>query len=458
MRIKLALPLNLSEVISVVKGRAELIEKDRAIEYITTDTRTLFCDDLFIALNGEFYDGESFAYLAVENGARALSRLQGNGFVTVHDTAEALLQLAKHYKTKLEKQKFTVAVTGSVGKTTTKNYLKCLFNGKFNTYATEENHNNLIGMPMTILSARKDTEALILEMGMNHRGEIEKMSLVAEPNIAIITNIGSSHIGNLGSREEIAKAKREVLCGIKKGRVILPYDEPLLNDISSKFTVSTESYLADCYLRQITSDGIETVFDLYLEDIVIKNLKAEIGAPHNLYNLGYAISAFYLAGATDEEICEGLIKIGQKDLRYRLFDCGEFKVYDDSYNSSYESIVAALKHIKLMKAPFSAVLGDVLEIGGFSQDYHEKIGESAYLLGCEKLYCFGHFAEDIKLGATNKGMNENLVFVNRDINSPDVTAGHILTNYHKGEIILIKGSHGLKMHRISDILKKELQK
>ena len=459
MRIELKSPLKLNEIKNATGGYCPKELNEVAITHITTDTRELYKGDLFIALRGDKEDGELYCDKAISCGAYTVSRRTHEKGIEVADTSEALLKIAGYYKKeRLRNLKFTVGVTGSIGKTTTKNYLYNILKTKFKSFRNEGNYNNLVGMPLTILSCPVDKEVLILEMGMNRRHEIEKMSRVAEPDIGIITSISTSHIGNLGSKEEIAEAKLEILSGMKNGLLLTDYDEPLFKHIKDKYTLSLESYMANCYLRPIKSNFYGSIFDLYPDGECIENLYCEIGAPHNLKNLGYALYAFYLMGATKEEIKAALPHISANDGRYRLIRLGGLTVYDDSYNSSPESVIGAIKHIKLTSKEFSAVIGDILELGDMSESIHRSLGKEVVQLGIKRLYCFGKYSKFLKEGALGAGLKENDIYLNEDTDAPEITVRQILSSIKSDEVLLIKASHALKAYRISENLKKELKK
>ena len=194
MRIKLGIPLTLREIREAI-GTPLQIAPDATIKYISTDTRDLCEGDLFIALKGDRYDGEDFTDLAKSKGAYVMSRTSGFD-ISAPDTRDALIFLCSYYINNIRKKKYKIAISGSVGKTTTKELCKILLGTKYKVHATEGNLNNEIGMPLTVLSAPEDTEVIICEMGMNHKGEISKMSKAFQPDLAVITIIGHAHIGN----------------------------------------------------------------------------------------------------------------------------------------------------------------------------------------------------------------------------------------------------------------------
>lgn len=458
MRIRLGAALNLNEISIAAHGFCPPEIRNTYVECITTDTRDMEKGDLFIPLKGNNLDGERFCPLAIERGAFVISRFSYECAITVDDTETALLLIAKYYKNQyLKDLKFTVGVTGSVGKTTTKEFLCTLCKEKYRSFCNEGNKNSIIGLPLTVLSCPTDCEALILEMGMNHSHEIEKMSLTVEPNIGIITNIGLSHVGNLGSREKIASAKKEILRGMGEGVVLCDIAEGLLADLPNRITVSTTDYSAVFYLRVIEYSFEGAYFDLYFREKCIKGLYCAFGAPHNLNNLSFALCAFMLMGGREEDIKRSLPSMASVQKRNKIIPLGAFTVYEDCYNASFESIISAIKHIKMLNKPFSALIGDIYELGSYSEKIHKEIGKELFNLGARQIFTFGEYSKFIREGALDAGMNEESIFINEDLSSPEISARQIINALNRGEILLIKGSNATKADRITRLLQKELK-
>ncbi len=456
MRIKLGVPLKIHEIVKSTNGVCNDELLDKTIDYISTDSKDAHRGDLFIALKGDRFNGEDFAFEAFERGCYILSTNKAYGAICVKSTAKALLSLANYYKSKLAKLKDTIGITGSVGKTTTKELLKFLCSQTYKVHANEGNKNNLYGVPLTILSSGEDTEILILEFGMNAPGEIKLLSECAEPSLGIITNVGTSHIGNLGTRESIAKAKSEILFGMNKGDyVIVPDEEPLLSCIDNKITYSLSRSDADFYMEITESKPEESQFNIRFFVKYVQNLKANIGGRHNLSNLACAISAAILVGVEETKIFKSLMEIKNTSVRYKLISCGGFNVYDDSYNASLESVVAAVAHIKSFGKPFSLVLGDILELGEKSNAIHYKIGLEAVKSNPKNLFLVGRYADILKKGALDSGYNANKIYVSCNIDDLRPIVKEIKSHCDKEEIILLKASNKINLSRICDLLKYE---
>ncbi len=447
MRIKLDIPLYINELLNALNADKVKTDVSR-ISYITTDSREVECGDLFIALGGALDNGEKYVNEAIAKGAVCLSQQRGTGIITVSDTVYALQLIANYYKKKLSNLKYTVAVTGSVGKTTTKDFLKTIAAGKYKSHATYKNYNNHIGLPLTILSAARDTELLILEMGMNHSGEISALSKCACPDLGIITNIGSAHIGNLGSRENIAKAKLEITDGMNKPHLILPYGEPLLKGDFNKTTFSVNNNNADIYI-------------IYNEEKIILNTDNKTAEPsftpkgHHMAECLCAAAAAATKLNIDFNTIVGQISSIHKDIPGQTaIPVKYFYVLPDYYNASYESIAAALKLLSSMKEfkHRSALIGTVKELGDKAYEIHKAIGSCAALSKLRNLYLFGEISDAMYEGAIEAGMKKTKIFVNTDESDPKKTANQIIQNSLSEELILFKASHSTELWRIVDLL------
>ena len=412
-------------------------KKDVYITHVSTDTRELEPFDLFFPIKGEHEDGNAHIIDALTRGA-LISRT-------------SLCDFARQYKNRLENLKHSVAITGSVGKTTTKEFLKVILKEKFKVHATLGNQNNNIGLPLTVLSAPKDTEILILEMGMNHKGEISELSKCARPDVGIITNVGSAHIGNLGSREAIAEAKLEILDGMSDGTLIIPHSEPLLAKNKSALTFSTDSKSSHCYIKRNDTKNVE----IFLDESRFCSAPFDLKGEHFLKNLAAACTAAISLGVSESELCSGISKINEESVRHRIIKANAFYILDDCYNASLESVKAAIalsKELDFQKK--SLVLGSIGELGSYSEEIHEEVGRLIDSLSFENLYLFGECAEYIRRGALSVEFPESRIFVNKNPDDPHTTAKEILRRTEKGELILFKGSRKVRLERIIEILTK----
>ena len=452
MRIKTELPLTLDEVLYVTGG-IKRYNSSVTINAITTNSKESRKGDLFIAIKGERFDGEDFIEEAKSNGAFCISSFNRDADITVNDTAMALLKISGYYRTKNKSLKTTIAITGSVGKTTTKNILSTMLSKHFKVHSTNGNYNNILGVSYTLLSLPKDTQILVLELGMNHFGELELLSKATNPDIAVITNIGTAHIGNFGSRELIAKAKLEILSGMKNECLIIPNDELLLKNTNNPITVSVDRSGGDYSLFTLRKMIDSTVFKAILKDKIIY---ATVNLPgkHILSSIINSIAVMDVLGLSEENIISSISAVNKDCAREKIYNIGNVIIYDDSYNSSPEAVKSTLENInELWNQRKSCVIGDMLELGCFSEEFHRKIGAEIFKTDFDKLYAYGVYAPFIARGAMDAGMEKDNIFINTDTLSPKITAREIFKNMKDGELILFKASHSVHVDKIIDELK-----
>ena len=450
MRITPEIPLTLKNVAKAL-GADENAYSEARINAISTDSRVTEKGDLFIPLKGINTDGESFVGEAKRKGAYVISSLYVDADFKTQDTRAALLGIAAFYKGLLNELKYTVAITGSTGKTTTKNILSSLLAHNCKEHHTHENYNNVIGLAHTLLSAPKDTQILICELGMNHPGEIALLSKALSPDIGIITNIGSSHIGNLGTRENIAMAKLEILCGMKSPKLIGPHGEKLIEQ-KVGYTFSTEDDSADCYLKPIKEYEDGSIFDIRSKRINITSQRISIPGRHVLKALAASIGVIEYLELNAKDIGKAISVLTQNLTRGRFITVGAYTVYDDSYSASPEAVISDFELSMLWQKPKSCVLGDMLELGTSSIYIHSLIGKKAFEYGFEKLFAFGRYALHIANGARLAGMPKENIFINTDISSPEITARQIKENAAPNNIILVKASHAIHAERLIPFL------
>ena len=442
MRVEINAPLSLGEI-SKILGIKNPYRDETVLSAITTDTREVQENDLFIALKGETDSGEKYVNEAIAKGCYVLSS-QRKDVLSVADTATALLKIAEHYKKKLC-LKHTVAVTGSVGKSTTVKLLHKILSCEYKTHAPLGNFNNEIGVPLTVLATPMDTEILIPELGMNHENEISRLSKCVHPDIAVITNIGTAHVGNLGSRENIARAKLEILDGMSGGVVVLPKDEPLLAKVDGAVYVGRNTSLSP-----VSLDDMGDTYSLRTPRGVISGITFFDKREHLLRDLLFAATVASIVGMKPDSLVNGIRAINEGDIRQRFIQLDDCTIFDDSYNASLESIVADLKYIKSFGGATGAFLGDVLELGKLSKEIHYTIGLEAARLGIDHLYLYGDYATYTADGARNGGMDTSRIYVNSDISSPGISIEQIKKNHLIGELILFKASHRLRLDKIAD--------
>ena len=447
MRIKLGYTLNINVVAKFCKGML-LSKKNAKINYISTDSREVKEGDLFFCLKGERYDGENFRNDAAKSGAFVVSKEKEENGIQVDSPELSLMYLAKEYIRNLPNLIFKIAITGSVGKTTTKDFTAFLLSKKYKVHKTEGNKNNEIGVPLTLLSSPYDTEILCIEMGMNHPGEIKRMSECLLPDFGIITNIGTSHIGNLGSREMIAKAKLEILFGMNKDRLLVPYGEPLLEKLGDFKTFSTTDENANFYLKEYPNGEIE----IYRDNLLFCRSKLSLRGYHFKKCLIAASSLSVLCELDSKSLSEQISKISNDNIRQKLIRLNKFYFYTDYYNSSPESLRAsydAMRFIEIASRK-SLVIGDIGELGDHTNEIHFMIGKEIPKDIFSHVFIFGKMAETVKQGAIENGFSIDKIHINTDPQTPGITASQIKEYCVSDEAILIKGSRMMCMERILD--------
>jgi len=452
------------EIITVGQGNEKTVNK------ITHDSRDCTPGTLFCAICGERFDGHDFIRGAVNDGANVVllshlpEKTDGLNFIAIKvtDTIVAMGALAKYYKGLINAT--FIAVTGSVGKTTTKEFISAVCSVGFKTHKTQGNYNNEIGLPLTLFALSPDDKVAVCEMGMSNFGEIEKMSKIVEPDIAVITNIGTSHLASLGTRENICRAKFEITAGLKKnGTLILNADEPLLfakkesGDDRIEF-VSVYSRFGDFRAVNTRQVGEGMVYDLIYSNKAVTNVEIPALGKHNVYNSLIAYAVGVKLGLTDEQIRRGLSTFVSVDKRQNIYDVNGITVIDDCYNASPESMRASIDVLitiaEKKKCNPCALLGDMLELGEYSRLMHDQLGQYAAGAKVQKLYCYGEMADVVAEAAIKKGVRAENVCVCLDSNDPMTMAKMIDDSMENGDVLLVKASRGVAAERVIEALKK----
>ncbi|MBR5515372.1 MAG: UDP-N-acetylmuramoyl-tripeptide--D-alanyl-D-alanine ligase, partial [Clostridia bacterium] len=315
--------MSLAEIAKITDGEL-FYSNSELIKNISLDSREIEAGTLFVAIKGERFDGHDFIGKAFEDGAAAIVceripyKVKGN-VILVDNSLYAFGAIAKNHKNQIAP--LTVGITGSVGKTTTKQFVWSVLREKYVTHKTDGNFNNEIGLPITILRMPCDTQALVLEMGMSFKDEISRLSQIAEPDIAVITNIGSSHIENFGSREGIRDAKMEIAHGLKEGgKLVLNGDEPLLSGIDGAVYVSVENENSDYRAVNVEENDGYYLFDIMTKAGTVKGFRINVLGIHNVYNAVVAYAVGKLADMDDESIKAGLLNFENAAMRQNIYE------------------------------------------------------------------------------------------------------------------------------------------
>ena len=454
--------LTVEDILKVTKGKLIIGNEKLECENFSRDTRNIQKGDTYIAIKGEKFDGNIFWKDAFKNGADCvivqdiefsnedLKDFENKTIIKVEDTMQALYEIAS-YKREINNIP-VVAITGSVGKTSTKDMIASVVSQKYKTLKTIGNNNNNIGLPFTILRL-KDEEIMILEMGMNHFGEIHLLSNIAKPNICVITNIGTSHIGNLGSKENILKAKLEILDGADNPTIIINNDDELLH----------KWYLENKDSRKIITYGIENKSDIMAKDMILEQEKSTykcnidgkeidvevpIAGRHFVLNSLCATTVGIALNIDINKIITGIKNVELTKKRMDIKETNGIKVINDAYNASPEAMKASLDYLSSFKNNRKiAVLGDMFELGEYAEKLHRLVGEEVYKNNIDILVCAGGNAKLIADEALKNGMKKENIhyFEEKD------KILKVLKNVVKpGDVVLFKASNGMKFYELAD--------
>ena len=463
--------VTVKDILACTDGTLIVGNESLVCKTFSKDTRTIKEGDIYIGIKGEDFDGNVFWKRALDNGAMGvivqgiefdkqdIETYQDKVIIQVEDTLQALYKLAS-YKRDAHNVP-VIAITGSVGKTSTKDLVANVVAQKYKICKTIGNNNNNIGMPFTILNAQNDIEAFVLEMGMNHFGEIHLLSEIAKPNICIITNIGTSHIGNLGSRENILKAKLEILDGTKNPYMVINHDNDLLHKWyeENKDKINIKTYgineKSDIQAKEIQlyENGSEYHIQLNNKE---EKIKVPVGGEHFVLNSLCAIAVGELLDIENDDIKRGIETFSLTKNRMEIIELKNgIKIINDAYNSSVESVKASLSYMNHMKANRRiAVLGDILETGEFAKQLHEEIGKTVCENQVDILICSGQNAEYIAESARENGFDEKNIYY---FEKKDEIINLLKQIIQAEDVILFKASNGMRFFDIAEKIKIEFQ-
>ena len=426
------------------------------IDKISTDSRAVKRGELFVALRGEKFDGHNFVESAAKAGAAGAvvdSNWKGKvpenfALIRVKDTLQAYQKLAANYRKSLSLK--VVAITGSNGKTSTKDFAAAVLARCFRVTRTEGNFNNHVGLPRTILEATSQDEVAVWEVGMNHPGEVAALARLAAPDVAIITNIGVAHIEFMGSLETIAAEKGALVEAVgPQGTVILNADDPFTKSIMLRARAkvilagTTEGTIrAD----EISQSGSGTDFTI-LEGA--HRCRAQLPVPglHMVQNALLAVAAGRVFGLSLEDCAAGLIAAPLTKARLQIKEIHGVQFIDDSYNANPDSMKAALHTLVELDVDGKrvAVLGEMRELGSESEHGHREVGETAAALGVDHLIAIGSVAAAIASAAEHAGLRNS-----RTVNSPTEAAEILAEIAEPGDLVLIKGSRAARTERVME--------
>ncbi|MBI5558177.1 MAG: UDP-N-acetylmuramoyl-tripeptide--D-alanyl-D-alanine ligase [Deltaproteobacteria bacterium] len=462
----------LSQVLLATGGRFVSGAPEARFRSISTDTRTLERGDLFLALAGDHFDGRQFVKEAISKGAAGLivASLVDEELhvhvpvVLVEDPLRALGDLAA-YRRALMNNLQVIAITGSSGKTTVKEMCATILKEEYNVLKTEGNFNNLIGMPLTLLRVNAHHDVAVLEMGMNRPGEIARMTEIADPDIACIINIQGAHLAGLHSIDGVARAKGELFQGGKSwARLCVNVDDKRVRALArncsqEKITFGQErhAFVRATHIKNLGEEGV--AFTLHIGNESVRLQLRSLGE-HNVNNALAAAAMAYAAGVKTEQIAQGLMAFKPYDKRLQIETAGGLKIVNDCYNANPASMHAALDTLMGMKKNRKcvAILGDMLELGEESDAAHRRLGETAACKGVDYLFVYGQFARKVVEGALDARMT--MKQVKQAESKEEITEAIVrlvtLGELTQGDLLLVKGSRGMRMETIIEQLRKRL--
>ncbi len=453
--------LTLNQIALAVHGRLKGagIDGESTVTELCTDSRKIKKGCLFLPLVGETFDGHDYIAASLEMGAAGCitareveDPLPGKFYIQVEDTQDALRDLATFYRRMFPIP--VVAVTGSVGKTTTKDMVAAVLGEKYRVLKTDGNFNNNIGLPLTVLRLNRSHQVAVLEMGMNHFGEIDYLTRIARPDVAIITNIGDAHIENMGSRENTLKAKSEIFNGMTSlGKVVLNGDDPLLRTLEGKL----EQEITWCGggencpwritdLQEHWQDHMECV--LHTPTTSWDQTIPGLGS-HMIYPATMAAAVGRMFGVTDEQIRRGILEFEPTKMRMAILHRGNnITILNDTYNANPQSMRAAVDILAKQACDYRiAVLGDMLELGDLGPGLHEGVGRFLGQVGIDCLVTVGKLGECIADGAESAGCKE----IYRCANQAEAQIA-LAAVLRPGSTILVKASRGMKFEHLVEYL------
>ena len=453
--------MKVEDIIKATNGKLLTGNLEEQCENFCTDTRKIQKGDVYVGLKGEKFNGNEYYKDALEKGAKVavisgikiseedLKQYNDKTIIEVEDSLEAFGDIAR-YKRELYNIP-VIQITGSVGKTSTRDIVANVVRTQYKTLQTEGNQNNAVGLPTTLLKL-KDHEAVVVESGMNHLGEIRYLGKIAKPTVAVITNIGTAHIGFLGSRENILKAKLEILENLKPdGYIVINNDNDMLNKWAKedtkykKYTFGIEQE-ADvmAYNIQINEDSSTYNVKINNEEYTVK---VPVSGKHFVYNSLCAIVVGDLLKITPENIIKGIETFSLTKNRMEIDTIKDnVTVINDAYNASYDSMKAAIEYLQNLPGNRKiAVLGDMFELGEFAEEIHRKVGIEVITHKVDMLVTVGELANYIADEAEYLGMPKDQVI---RLNTTTEAINYLNDNLEKDDVVLLKAANGMHFAEI----------
>lgn len=455
----------LSEAAAAVKGSAPSGAPGTMCSGVSIDTRTLKAGDLFVAIRGAHFDGHAFLEKAAEAGAsafivgRGAAVPPGAAAIEVDDTERALGDLAAWWRSRFSMPR--VAITGSNGKSTTKEMTASIAEALGPVLKTEGNFNNLIGLPLTVFRMDDAHRVAILEMGMNAPGEIARLTGIADPTVGIITNVTAAHLERLHDVDTVARAKGELFETMREDAVaVVNGEDRRVRELGrcrkSRTIIFGMQNDFDVRFLHMETTGLESM-DLKIA-VMGREYEAKLPVPgaHNVMNALAAVSVGVALGVDAGEAVERLSRFRPMSMRMeRVQLANGARVVNDSYNANPESMKAAFRTVGSARRAgrFVAALGDMLELGAASAELHRQVGEAAAQMGVGRLYVVGEFARELAAGAKGGGLKDSEIIICDGVES---VSSLVESELKAGDVLLVKGSRGMRMERIVERLKSSI--
>lgn len=455
--------MKVEDIIKATNGRLLVGDPQEDCENFCTDTRKIQKGDIYVGLKGEKFNGNEYYKEALEKGAKVavisgievtkedLEQYKDKTIIEVKDSLEAFGDIAAYKRDLYDIP--VVQITGSVGKTSTRDIIANVVRTQYKTLQTEGNQNNAIGLPTTLLKL-KDHEAVVVESGMNHLGEIRYLGKIAKPTVAVITNIGTAHIGFLGSRENILKAKLEILENLKPGGyIVINNDNDMLNKWAKEDTKYKKYTFGIDEKSDVMAYNIKVSEDYSTYNVKINNkeyfVKVPVSGKHFVYNSLCAIAVGNLLNIAPENIIKGIETFTLTKNRMEVNKIkDDVTVINDAYNASYDSMKAAIEYLQgLPGGRKIAVLGDMFELGKYSEEIHRKVGIEVFTHKIDMLVTVGneskYIAEEVKYLGMPK---ENVT----SFNTTEEATDYLNNILRKNDVVLLKAAHGMQFSKIYD--------
>ncbi len=451
----------------VKSSKGKLVEKgnQKIINGISTDSRSIKLGECFVALRGKNFDGHDFVFDCISKGISTFvvedsfwsankTNIKNVNVITVKDTYKALMDIAFWYRRDFLPDKTVICVTGSSGKTTTKYFISQLLSYKYNVRFSPKSFNNNVGVPLSIFKMDQDTDIGVLEIGMNRKGEIRKLSKVVLPNVGIVTNIGYAHIEFLKSTKNIALAKSELFEGMKPDSVVFLNKNSRHLDVLEK--VASKFQLKIFYFDPSKAEIVE---DLGIDGFVFDydGVRFEVSFPgiHNVENIVCAFEVCKFFGIDVKNLVPIVKNLSLPEMRNSVIK-GWFTVIDDSYNANPDSMKKAidLLHKVSTRGKKIAVLGDMLELGELSLKLHLEIADYLLDKDIDFIFCYGENFSYVADYLVKKGLDKDKVIPVSSLNEIAEILDYLVK---EGDVILIKGSRGMKLNEVSSFLENKIE-